>query len=161
MKRTLALVGLLFLGMLLLFNPDTGLVSGVTNDVALAQTAPATQTTTTGAPPRTTTPATVAPSTSVTVTEPANYSVLGASIPTEFGPLQVELVIEDGKMTDIVTVAEPTDRKSARINGYAIPLYEEAAISSQSADIDAISGATVTWRAYTASIQSAMDQAGL
>jgi uncharacterized protein with FMN-binding domain len=97
----------------------------------------------------------------VAVAAPTTSSVLGASVPTEFGPIQVEIVIEDGQMVEVVTVAEPEDRKSQRINDQVMPLYEEAVISTQSADIDAISGATVTWGAYTASVQSAMDEAGI
>ncbi|MEA3511626.1 MAG: FMN-binding protein, partial [Actinomycetota bacterium] len=85
----------------------------------------------------------------------------GASVPTEFGEFQVEIVIEGGVMVDVITLSEPGDRKSRQINDYVIPLYEEDVISTQNADIDAISGATVTWGAYTASIQSAMDEAGI
>ncbi|MEA2023079.1 MAG: FMN-binding protein [Actinomycetota bacterium] len=172
MKRTLSLIGLLVIGLLLLFNPDTGLVTAVTSDMALAQATPLAPSTTTGEPPptvapttevhRSTTSTSAAPSsTSTTITTPVNGSALGASVPTEFGPFQVEVIIEDGEMVDIVTIAEPTDRKSQRINNQVIPLYEEAVISTQSADIDAITGATVTWSAYTASIRSAMDEAGI
>ena len=159
MKRTLSLVGLLVLGILLLFNPDTGLVTAVAGDVVVAQ-----PTTTTGQPPPTTTPTTTGepPATDAPQgTEPVSGSVLGASVPTEFGPFQVEIAIAGGEIVDIVTISEPTDRKSRQINDYVIPLYEEAVISTQSADIDAISGATITWDAYTASIQSAMDEAGI
>jgi uncharacterized protein with FMN-binding domain len=169
MKRTLSLLGLLVMGAMLLFNPDTGLVASVASTTVVAETMPST---TTGEPPptdasdlesaHTTTSTTVeSPSPTTSHTTPATYSVLGDGVPSEFGLFQVEIVIEDGEMVDIVTVSEPEDRKSRRINDDVIPLYEEAAISAQSADIDAISGATVTWGAYTASIRSAMDEAGL
>ncbi len=164
MKRTLSLIGLLILGILLLFNPDTGLVTAVGSDVALAQSTLPAPSTTTGQPLPTvasSTPGEPPPTTSTTTGASTNFTVLGASVPTEFGPFQVEIIIEGGEMVDIVTIAEPNDRKSQRINDYVIPLYEEAVISTQSADIDAISGATVTWGAYTASIQSAMDEAGI
>jgi uncharacterized protein with FMN-binding domain len=147
--------------MLLLFNPNTGLVAAVTDNVALAQSTTTAPPTTTGQPLHTTISTTTAPPTSVAVAAPTTSSVLGASVPTEFGPIQVEIVIEDGQMVEVVTVAEPEDRKSQRINDQVMPLYEEAVISTQSADIDAISGATVTWGAYTASVQSAMDEAGI
>ncbi len=164
MKHTLSLIGLLVLGILLLFNPDTGLITAVAGDATVALSAAAEPSTTTGQSLPAAVPTTAGeppPSTSTTILGPTNGSVLGASIPTEFGPFQVEIIIEDGEMVDVVTIAEPHDRKSQRINDYAIPLYEEAVISTQSADIDAISGATITWGAYTASIQSAIDEAGI
>lgn len=169
MKRTLSLIGLLVLGVMLLFNPDTGLVSSIPPATAIAEAMPSTAT---GEPPptdasgtesmqSTTSTTTEPPSSTSSIAAPATYSVLGDGIPSEFGIFQVEIIIEDGEMVDIITVSEPTDRKSIRINDQVIPLYEEAAISTQSADIDAISGATVTWGAYTASLRSAMDEAEL
>jgi uncharacterized protein with FMN-binding domain len=148
MQRNLSLIGLLVVGMLLLFNPDTGFVTAVASDVAVAQPVTAEAPATTGEPPP-------------PETKSGTYSVLGQSVPSEFGPFQVEIVIDGGVMVDVITVSEPTDRKSKRINRDAIPVYEEAAISTQSAEFDAISGATVTWAAYTASIESALDKAGL
>jgi len=169
MKRTLSLLGLLVLGAMLLFNPNTGLVAGVAPTTVVAEAMPST---TTGEPPPadasgtesmqlTTSTTTEPPSSTSSIAVPATYSVLGDGIPSEFGIFQVEVVIESGEMVDIITISEPGDRKSRRINDEVIPLYEEAAISTQSADIDAISGATVTWGAYTASLRSAMDDAGL
>jgi uncharacterized protein with FMN-binding domain len=168
MKRTLSLIGLLVLGAMLLFNPDTGLVASVAPTPAVVEAMPST---TTGEPPppdtsddnptslTTLTPDPSSPTSSIGTQ--ATYSVLGAGVPSEFGVFQVEIVITDGEMVDIITISEPRDGKSRRINNEVIPLYEEAAISSQSADIDAISGATVTWGAYTASVRSAMEEAGL
>ncbi len=184
MKRTLSLIGLLVLGILLLFNPDTGLITAVGADVTVALPAPVepevatgqshrTDTsTTTGEPPPTTDPTggtsesttttSVDPSTTSTTTVVvSDGSVIGASVPTEFGEFQVKIIIEGGVMVDVITLSEPGDRKSRQINDYVLPLYEEDVISTQSADIDAISGATVTWGAYTASVRSAMDEAGI
>lgn len=161
MKRTLALIGLLFVGLLLLFDPESGIVAAGTEQNFAASSVPTSPTTTSG-PPLLGTSTTVAPQEAPTATSlsPA-FAVVGDSVDTRFGPFQVEILIEDGVMVDVVTVAEPGDRRSQRINDIAIPLYEEAAISSQSADIDAVSGATVTWRAYTASLGSALQAAGL
>jgi uncharacterized protein with FMN-binding domain len=47
------------------------------------------------------------------------------------------------------------------INSMAVPVYNEEAVRSQSAGIDVVSGATVTWQGYTESLQSAIDQAHL
>ncbi len=180
MKRTLALVGLLVVGLLLLFDPDTGIVtaaveSTTTTDVVAA--APAT-TTTTGAPPApetssssssttteaatssTTTPSTTS-TTIVTDSTQGTFSVVGDAFDSPFGAFQVEIVIENGVMVDIITVEEPPDRRSQRINDSVIPIYTEDAISSQSADFDAISGATVTWDSWGASLETALIEAGV
>jgi uncharacterized protein with FMN-binding domain len=161
MQRTFSLIGLLVIGILLLFNPDTGMITAVASDAAGAQPVTAEAPATTGEPPPPEVPTAGSPPTTTPPSTVGTYSVLGASVPTEFGVFQVEIVIEGGLMVDVITVSEPTDRKSKRINRDAIPVYEEAAVSTQSAKFDAISGATVTWGAYTASLQSAMDEAGL
>jgi uncharacterized protein with FMN-binding domain len=87
--------------------------------------------------------------------------VLGDPYDSPFGSFQVEIVLEDGVMVDIITVEEPPDRHSRRINDAVIPIYTEEAISSQSADFDAISGATVTWASWGASLDSALLAAGV
>jgi uncharacterized protein with FMN-binding domain len=51
--------------------------------------------------------------------------------------------------------------KDAEINGYALPILIRETQDSQSADIDMVSGATVTSDGYLQSLQSALDQAGL
>lgn len=167
MKRPLALAGLLFLGLLLLIEPDTGLVAVVPNDSAQVQPVqPVQPAPTTAEPPATTTTDPVAttsepgPESTTTTAVPMN-AFAGDPVETRFGIFQVEILVRDGRLVDVVTVSQPGDRRSRRINETAIPLYEEAAISSQSADVDAISGATITWQAYTASLQSALDQVGL
>ena len=53
------------------------------------------------------------------------------------------------------------DRHDQMINSRAVPAYNEEAVQAQSADIDVVSGATVTWEGYTQSLQSAIDAAHL
>ncbi|NUR16090.1 MAG: FMN-binding protein, partial [Dermatophilaceae bacterium] len=40
-------------------------------------------------------------------------------------------------------------------------VYNDEAVQAQSADIDVVSGATVTWEGYTRSLQSAIDRANI
>ena len=47
------------------------------------------------------------------------------------------------------------------INDYALPILIQETLDAQSADIDMVSGATVTSDGYLQSLQSALDQAGL
>ena len=47
------------------------------------------------------------------------------------------------------------------INSYALPILVDETLTAQDADIDMVSGATVTSVGYVDSLQSALDQAGL
>jgi uncharacterized protein with FMN-binding domain len=173
MKRTLALVGLLVIGLLLLLDPDTGIVTATAQQTTQTSVVVASPTTTTGAPPPPeTSPVTTTPeppdssTTSSTTTTPeattgGAFSIIGEPVASPFGFFQVEVVFEDGVMTDIITLEEPPDRRSQRINDSVIPIYEEEAISAQSSDFDVISGATVTWEAWGASLESALYEAGV
>ena len=86
----------------------------------------------------------------------------GDSADTQWGPVQVRITVSGGKVTAAQAVVYPDGNgRDQEINSYAIPVYNQEAVQKQSAQIDAISGATVTWGGYTASLQSALDQAGL
>jgi uncharacterized protein with FMN-binding domain len=168
-KRTLALIGLLVVGLLLLLDPDTGIVTAAvesTTSTDAVGAAPS-STATTGAPPvpetstSSSTTTTEPRETSTTGTTDGTLNVLGEPYDSPFGSFQVEVVFEDGVMVAIITVEEPPDRRSQRINDSVIPIYTEEAISSQSADFDAISGATVTWASWGASLESALFEAGV
>jgi uncharacterized protein with FMN-binding domain len=47
--------------------------------------------------------------------------------------------------------------KSARINQSALPVYNREAVEAGSAQIAVVSGATDSWRAYTAGLQAILD----
>jgi uncharacterized protein with FMN-binding domain len=51
--------------------------------------------------------------------------------------------------------------RDREINDDALPVLVQETISAQSADVDMVSGATVTSTGYVQSLQSALDQAGL
>ena len=86
----------------------------------------------------------------------------GATTQTQFGPVQVQIVVADGKITDI-TALQLTDRdgRSVQISQQAAPILRQEALQAQSATIQAVSGATYTSEGYTTSLQSAIDKAGL
>ena len=48
-----------------------------------------------------------------------------------------------------------------QINSYALPILVQDTLTAQNANIDMVSGATVTSEGYVQSLQSALDQAGL
>ena len=55
----------------------------------------------------------------------------------------------------------PAATREDQINAYALPILIQETIDAQSAQIDMVSGATVTSTGYVQSLQSALDQAGL
>jgi uncharacterized protein with FMN-binding domain len=86
----------------------------------------------------------------------------GDAVDTRFGPVQVQITVADGTITAVDVLQVPMeDRHDQMINSRAVPIYNEEAVQAQSADIDVVSGATVTWEGYTQSLQSAIDAAHL
>ncbi len=86
----------------------------------------------------------------------------GDAVETRFGPVQVQITVADGTITSVDVLQVPMeDRHDQMINSRAVPLYNDEAVQAQSADIDVVSGATVTWEGYTQSLQSAIDAAHL
>ena len=76
--------------------------------------------------------------------------------------MQVQITVADGTITGVDVLQVPMeDRHDQMINSRAVPLYNDEAVQAQSADIDVVSGATVTWEGYTESLQSAIDAAHL
>jgi uncharacterized protein with FMN-binding domain len=81
---------------------------------------------------------------------------------TRWGPVQVQITVTDGEITAAGTTQVPSDNpRDQEINSYAVPVLDQEAVQAQSAQIDAVSGATVTSDGYIQSLQSAIDQAHL
>lgn len=77
-----------------------------------------------------------------------------------YGNVQVKAVISGGRITDVQFLQYPNDREtSIMINSQAMPLLTQEAIRAQSAQVDGVSGATQTSRAFVESLQSALNQA--
>ena len=81
---------------------------------------------------------------------------------TRYGDVQVQITVAGGKITAAEAIQYPNgDRHDQQINAYAIPLLNAEVVDAQSANIDTISGATVTSDGYLQSLQSAIDNAHL
>ena len=81
---------------------------------------------------------------------------------TRWGPVQVRITVQGGKITDSHAVVYPNNNgRDVEINSYALPVLDQEAVQAQSANIDMVSGATVTSGGYLQSLQSAIDQAHL
>jgi uncharacterized protein with FMN-binding domain len=79
---------------------------------------------------------------------------------TQYGPMQVEVVLQGRKIT-AVKVLQQTDTgtMSQQIDANAIPQLTRETLTAQSARIDAVSGASYTSAGYIQSLQSALDKA--
>jgi uncharacterized protein with FMN-binding domain len=105
-------------------------------------------------------PITSSPSTPVATGLYRDGSYDGGSVNAYFGNVQVQAVVSGGKLTDVKVLDYPKDRTtSARINNAALPKLVQEAISSQSAQVDIVSGATQTSQGFQASLTSALAKA--
>jgi uncharacterized protein with FMN-binding domain len=87
-------------------------------------------------------------------------TVTGDVVQTMFGPVQVQIILQNGRITKAAALKYPQDTViDQQINSYAIPQLNQEAVTAQSANIDAVSGATYTSQGYQQSLQSALDSA--
>jgi uncharacterized protein with FMN-binding domain len=101
-------------------------------------------------------------STSGTGTSTASSTVTGSVASTRWGPVQVELTVANGSITDVSVVQYPNNNgRDQEINARALPVLIQETLDAQNANIDMVSGATVTSDGYLESLQSALDKAGL
>lgn len=74
-----------------------------------------------------------------------------------YGNLQVKAVISGGKLADVQFLDYPKDRTtSVRVSAKSLPILKSEAVRSQSAQVDAVSGATQTSEAFQQSLASAL-----
>lgn len=155
MKRIVIAVLSTISGLVLLFSYPTSTNRSVTADAApVAGTGTTTGGAATGtaAAPAAAAPAAAAAAKSGTFT--------GATAQTRWGPVQVQIVVANGKITSADAVQYPNGNgNDQRINSYAIPVLNGEAVTASSAKIDMVSGATVTSDGYLQSLQTAIDKA--
>ena len=77
-----------------------------------------------------------------------------------YGWVKVQAVMRDGRLVAVRILRYPSDRAtSRRIAHYALPRLEREVIRAQSTRVDAISGATLTSRAFLRSMRGALRRA--
>lgn len=102
------------------------------------------------------------PSQPPSVAPAAAKTYTGDAVSTRYGDVQVRITVRSGKVVKAAVTKVPwSEDKDKEINGYAVPILNQEAVSSQSASIDMVSGASYTSQGYVASLQSALDQANL
>jgi uncharacterized protein with FMN-binding domain len=88
-------------------------------------------------------------------------TVTGSVAATQWGPVQVQLVLDGDTITAVTVLQQPSGNpEDDEINSSALPRLVQETLDAQSADIDMVSGATVTSAGYLQSLQSALDQLG-
>jgi len=87
-------------------------------------------------------------------------ALTGDVVSTRYGPIQVQVRMAGGAITDIAVPRYPDGAgQSIAINARALPSLRTATLSAQSAEVDTVSGATYTSVGYRKSLQSALDRA--
>ncbi|CAL9605874.1 FMN-binding protein [Streptomyces sp. NPDC057837] len=79
--------------------------------------------------------------------------VSGPTVDTEKGPVQVEVTFEGDRIASVRMLRQPGHPQTTA----AVPKLIEETLRAQSADIDTVSGATVTSDGYRESLQAALD----
>jgi uncharacterized protein with FMN-binding domain len=90
----------------------------------------------------------------------AAQSFTGVEVGTRYGPVQVKIMVKNGKIVDAQTVQAPTG-SSDRYTQMSVPVLRERTIAAQSANVQAVSGASFTSYGWSQSLASAIAQAGL
>ena len=113
------------------------------------------------AAPTTAAPTTAAPTTAAPVANAVkDGTYVGDGSRNRFGTVQVQVVYAGGQLTDVQILRYPDgDRRSIRINQYALPILISEAVQAQGSNINGVGGATYTSNSYYQSLQSALDVA--
>lgn len=84
----------------------------------------------------------------------------GASENAFYGNVQIQATISGGKLTSVEFLSYANDSPNSQsINDQAMPILKQEALKAQSANVDIVSGATLTSQAFAQSLQSALQQA--
>ena len=87
-------------------------------------------------------------------------SYVSPSVDAYYGNVQIKLVVQSGRISDVQFLDHPKDRdQSVAINNYAMPILRSEVIQAQSASVDMVSGATATSTAFLQALKSVVAQA--
>jgi len=84
----------------------------------------------------------------------------GPVVNVNYGNVQVEITVSNGKITDARALQAPSGRND-RYTNYALPLLKQQTLAAQSTNIQGASGASYTTYGWRKSLQGAMAKAGL
>ena len=84
----------------------------------------------------------------------------GPSVNVNYGNVQVQITVKDGKITDATALQAPSGRND-RWTNMALPILKKQTLAAQSASIQGASGASYTSYGWYTSLQGALAKAGL
>jgi FMN-binding domain len=85
-------------------------------------------------------------------------AITGHVANTVYGPVQIQLVMRNGKVVKVAVLRQPMNTiNDIRIGDFAFPKLIGETLATQTAKIDAVSGASYTSAGYIQSLQSALD----
>jgi uncharacterized protein with FMN-binding domain len=88
-------------------------------------------------------------------------SFVGGTYDAYYGTVQVQATVQGGRITAVKALKFPNHSGTSRsINRQALPYLLQEVVAKQSARINIISGATLTSRAYIASLRDALKISG-
>ncbi|MFG2551286.1 FMN-binding protein [Streptomyces sp. NPDC048581] len=88
--------------------------------------------------------------------ESAAQTVDGSTVNTDKGPVQVQVTFAGDKIASVKMLQQPNHPQTTA----AVPKLIAETLEAQSADIDTVSGATITSDGYKESLQAAIDAKG-
>jgi len=183
MKRTLLIAGgtLGVLGEVIAITPPqlssteylaigSGAMGGVTPAATATATASATPVATKATPTKKATATASSSATTAVVADPTPLAApasngvtgtfVGPSINVNYGNVQVQITVKDGKITDATALQAPSGRND-RWTNMALPILKKQTLAAQSANIQGASGASYTSYGWFTSLQGALAKAGL
>ncbi|GGN01507.1 FMN-binding protein [Streptomyces fuscichromogenes] len=134
MKRAISVVALSIAGLVPVWRYEPS-IGGTTTSASTSTTEPA--------------PSSSATSSSGTV-------VKGTTIDTDKGPVQVQVTFDGDEIAAVKMLQQPNHPQTTA----AVPVLIAETLKAQSADIDTVSGATITSDGYKESLQAAIDAKG-
>ena len=101
-----------------------------------------------------------APATQAAAPQGVNGTFSGPSINVNYGNVQVQITVKDGKIVDAPALQAPSGRND-RWTNMALPILKKQTLAAQSASIQGASGASYTSYGWYTSLQGALAKAGL
>lgn len=84
----------------------------------------------------------------------------GAVANAYYGNVEVQATVQGMKVTTVTFLQYPNTHSTSRsINAHAMPILQQEAIQAQSAQVDSVSGASLTSKAFVESLTVALGQA--
>lgn len=94
------------------------------------------------------------------VTKKVSGTFTGNVVNVNYGNVQVQITVVNGKITDAQALQAPSGR-SDRYTQYAIPVLRSQTLAAQGSNIQGASGASYTSYGWYTSLQAALAKAGL